>query len=475
MRCQRKTSRWSRLLTAVIVVLLRSSVGAAPDQPSLLWKTLEDEAVSLLSRYIQIDTTNPPGNEIKAAQFFKEIFDREGIEARIIESAPGRGNIYARLKGTGAKKAVLLLNHMDVVPAEAQLWKEPPFSGVVKDGYLWGRGSLDMKGPAIAELMGLLALRRSNIPLKGDVIFLGTADEEAGGALGAGFLVEKHPELFKDVGLVLNEGGGIRLGNDGKVREYSVSVSEKTPLWLKLTATGVPGHGSTPGANLAVNKLVTALNCILQYRSPIKVVPEVQKYYADIAHLETPARQQQYRDLKTALEDPDFAAEFTKDPRNNGNVRNTIAITGMKGSDKVNVIPAFATAEIDVRLLPGEDPKAFIEDLRKVMADDSIEIEILLSFPPATSPPHPEAIKAITELAQTMDSGAPVFSPLVRGFTDCHFFRERGIPCFGFIPLRNASSTEGLVHGVDERVSVESLKAGAHALHEIVRKLVTDN
>ena len=471
---QKGMSWGSSLLAAVILVLLTSG-GSTADQHTLPWKAFEDEAVSLLSRYIQIDTTNPPGNEIKAAQFFKEIFDREGIEARIFESAPGRGNIFARLKGTGMKKAVLLLNHMDVVPAEAHLWKEPPFSGVVKDGYLWGRGSLDMKGPAIAQLISVLALRRSNIPLKGDVIFLGTADEEAGGALGAGFMVEKHPELFKDVGLVLNEGGGVRLGNDGKVREYSVSVSEKTPLWLKLTATGVPGHGSTPGANLAVNKLVMALNRILEYRSPIKVVPEVQKYYSDIAHLETPERQQHYRDLKTALQDPAFAAEFTKDPRANGNVCNTIAITGIKGSDKVNVIPAFATAEIDIRLLPGEDPKAFIENLRKFIGDESIKIEILLSFPPATSPPHPEAIKVIAELAKTVDGGVPVVSPLVRGFTDCHFFRERGIPCFGFIPLRNSSGGEGLVHGIDERVSIESLKAGTRALYDIVRKLVTDN
>ena len=467
-------TRFLTLLGGGMVVALLST-GAIGDPSAPSWHTLDDEAVSLLSRYIQINTTNPPGNEIKAAQFLKEIFDGEGIEARIIESAPGRGNIFARLRGTGVKKAVLLLNHMDVVPAEGRLWKEAPFSGLVKDGYLWGRGSLDMKGPAIAELITLLALKRNHIPLKGDVIFLGTADEEAGGALGAGFVLEKYPELFRDVGLVLNEGGGIRLGSDGKAREYSVSVSEKTPLWLKLTAVGTPGHGSTPGAQLAVNNLVAALNRILEYRSPIKVVPEVQKYYADIAHGETPDLQKKYQNLKTALQDPVFAADFTKDPRNNANVRNTLAITGIKGSDKVNVIPAFATAEIDARLLPGEDPAAFIEDLRKVMSDDSIKIEVLLSFPPATSPPHPEAIKVITELAQSVDRGAPVVSPLVRGFTDCHFFRERGTPCFGFMPLRNPSGGEGLVHGIDERLSIDSLKAGTRALYDIVRKLVTDD
>ena len=474
MRCQRKTSRWSSLLAAVIIVLVGSSVCAAPDQPSLPWKTLEDEAVSLLSRYIQIDTTNPPGNEIKAAQFFKEIFDREGIEARIIESDPGRGNIYARLRGDGSKKAMVLLNHMDVVPADAKLWEEPPFSGLIKEGVIWGRGALDDKGPAIMELVAILALKRQNVSLKGDVIFLGTADEEAGGALGAGYLLEKYPELFQNVGVVLNEGGGIRVGEDGRARFYNVSVAEKTPLWLNLTATGAPGHGSTPGNNLAVNKLIAALNRIMSYQSPVKVVPEVQQFYADTAYAEPEAQRSRYHDLRKSLEDPAFAAEFLRDPRNNARVRNTIAITGLKGSDKTNVIPARASAEIDIRLLPGEDPKMFTEAIRKLIADDSIKIETVLSFPAATSPPHPETIRVISEISKTYDGGAPVIAPLVSGFTDCHFFREKGIPCLGFMPHRSTPGGEGLVHGVDERANVDSIKFGVRAMYEMVRKLAAD-
>jgi acetylornithine deacetylase/succinyl-diaminopimelate desuccinylase-like protein len=458
---------------AGFILTLIPVAGYPAEQQQLVWRALTDEAVSLLARYIRIDTTNPPGNEIEAARFFKEIFDREGIESQIIESAPGRGNIYARLKGSGAKKALLLLNHMDVVPADTKLWKEPPFSGSLRDGYLWGRGALDMKGPAIVELITVLALKRQKVALNGDVIFLGTADEEAGGALGVGFLLEKHPELFNGVGLVLNEGGGIRLNKDGKVREYAVSVSEKTPLWLRLTATGTPGHGSTPGAHLAVHKLIAGVNRLIQYRSPLKVIPEVQKFYADTAHLEGPERRKRYQDLKTSLRDPAFAAEFTKTPRNNASVRNTISITGIKGSDKVNVIPAQATAEIDVRLLPGEDPRVFIAELRKLLADDSIQLEVLLSFAPARSLPHAEAMNVIAELAKK-DNGAPVVSPLVRGFTDCHFFREKSIPCFGFIPLRRPESAEGLVHGVDERISVESLGSAVRAMYHIVASLAAD-
>jgi acetylornithine deacetylase/succinyl-diaminopimelate desuccinylase-like protein len=443
-------------------------------EAKLDWKALEAEAVSLLGRYIQVDTTNPPGNELKAAQFLKTILDRDGIEARIIESAPGRANIYARLKGNGSRKPIMLMHHMDVVPAEAKLWKERPFSGAVKDGVIWGRGSLDNKGGGIMALMTLLALKRQNVRLNGDIIFLGTADEEAGGELGAGFLLDKHAELFKDVSVVFNEGGGIRVGDDGRARLYSVGVAEKVPLWLKLTAPGTPGHAASPGDNQAVLKLIAALNRIASYQSPIKVIPEVQKFYADSAATAPANRREQFMDLRKALQDSVFAAEFLKDRSNNARVRNTISITGVKGSDKINVIAAEASAEIDVRLLPGEEAQAFIDEMRRVMADDSIKIEILLSRTAATSPTSPEALKVIADYARTHDPGTPIFYPMSPGFTDCHFFRAKGIPCLGFLPQRSTPSSEGLVHGVDERVPVERLTTAIHAMYEIVSKLAAE-
>jgi acetylornithine deacetylase/succinyl-diaminopimelate desuccinylase-like protein len=461
-------------LTAALAVFVVFSVPAYGADAAFDWKALEDEAVSLLSRYIQIDTTNPPGNEIRAARFFKEIFDREGIEAQVIESAPGRGNIYARVRGDGTKKAVMLLHHMDVVPADAKLWKEPPFSGVIKDGVIWGRGAIDNKGGGVMALMTMLALKRQNARFKGDVIFLGTADEEAGGVLGAGYLVDKHAELFHDVGVVLNEGGGIRVGNDGRTRLYSIGVVEKVPLWLKLTASGVPGHAASPGRDQAVLKLINALSRIAGYPSPIKVVPEVQKFYADSAASAPPDRREQYKDLRKALQDPGFAAEFLQDRSNNARVRNTISITGIKGSDKINVIPAEASAEIDVRLLPGEEPQAFIKEMHRVVADDSIKIEVLLSRATAASPASPDALKVIAEYAGAKDPGTPMLFSMGSGFTDCHFFRSKGIPCLGFLPRRSRPGEEGMVHGINERVSVESLKADIRAMYEIVRKLAVE-
>jgi acetylornithine deacetylase/succinyl-diaminopimelate desuccinylase-like protein len=456
---------------ALLILLLGAAHGA---EAAFSWEALEEEAVSLLRRYIQIDTTNPPANEINAARFLKAVFDREGIESRIVESAPGRANFYARLRGDGTKKGVILLHHMDVVPADGKGWQEPPFSGAVRDGWIWGRGAIDNKGGGVMQLMALLALKRQRLPLKADIVFVGTADEEAGGVLGAGYLLDKHADLFRDVAVVLNEGGGIRVGEDGRARLYSVAVAEKVPLWLKLTAGGTPGHAASPRQDQAVLRLLAALNRLAGYQSPIKVVPEVQKFYADSAPAAPVNRREQYQDLRKALQDPVFAAEFLKDRSNNARVRNTLSITRMRGSDKINVIPAEASAEIDVRLLPGEEPQAFIAEMRRVIADESIKIEILLSRAAAVSPASPEALKAIAEFAQNHDPGTPVVFPMGTGFTDCHFFRAKGIPCVGFLPRRSRPSEAGLVHGVNERVSVAGLKSDIRAMYEILRRLVTE-
>ena len=446
--------------------------GAAGEKSPAGSEELEQEAVSLLSEYLRVDTTNPPGNEIKAAEFFKAIFDREGIEARILESAPGRGNIYARLKGDGSKKAVVLMNHMDVVPADRRYWSVDPFAGVVKDGYIWGRGALDMKGMGIVELMAMLALKRQGIRLKADVIFLGVADEEAGGAMGAGFMVKEHFDLLKDAGTVLNEYNFIAVGDDGRVLHYDVEVFQKAPLWLKLTATGTPGHGSMPRPDSAVVKLIETLHRIVSYQTPLKVEPVVQKFYADTADLEpSPERRQRLKNLKASLRDPAFAAEFTKNLRANAEVRNTISITMLEGSTKVNVIPPQASAQLDVRLLPSEDPQRFLDELQKVIVDESIKIEPVLSFPPSASPTDTEFFKVLKEIANTFDPGVKVTTPLLVAFTDCHYFREKGIPCYGFMPFKLTDKEAALLHGNDERLSVENVKFGTRVMYEIVRRM----
>ncbi len=437
-------------------------------------EALEQEALSLLTQYLRIDTTNPPGNEIRAAEFFKAIFDREGIESQIFESAPGRGNIYARIKGDGSKRAVVLMSHMDVVPADRRYWSVDPFAAVIKDNYLWGRGTLDVKGMGIVELMAMLALKRQGVPLKSDVVFLGTADEEAGGAMGAGYMVKEHFDLVRDAGVVLNEFGFISMGDNGKARYYGASPAEKAPFWLKLTATGTPGHGSSPRPDSAVLKLVEALHRIAAYQTTLSVDPVAQQFFADIADLDpVPAKREKLKNLRESLKDPVFAAEFTKDLRNNATVRNTISITMLEGSNKVNVIPAEASAQLDVRLLPAQDPALFLNDLRQVINDDSIRIDVVLSFAPSASPVDSEFFEVLRGIAGEIDPGVKVTTPLLTGFTDCHFFREKGIPCYGFIPFRLPAKELGGVHGNDERISLDNVKFGTRTMYAIVRKLAT--
>ena len=212
------------------------------------WNALGDEAAALLSQYLRINTTNPPGNEMLAARWLAGVLRREGIEVQIFEPTPGKANLYARLRGDGSARPLILLNHMDVVLASPQYWQVDPFSGVIKDGYVWGRGALDMKGEAIVQLMTLVILKRAKLPLKRDVIFLATADEEIGAGVGAGWFAEHHGDLIRNAEFLINEGGTIRAdgrGGDG-VEYYGVGTTEKSPFWLDMTARGTPGHGSRP-------------------------------------------------------------------------------------------------------------------------------------------------------------------------------------------------------------------------------------
>jgi acetylornithine deacetylase/succinyl-diaminopimelate desuccinylase-like protein len=435
------------------------------------WSALEDEAVRRLSRYLQIDTANPPGNELPAAQFFARWFEDEGIEAAIYESAPGRGNVVARLAGEGSAPSVVLMHHMDVVPADARYWQREPFGGAIADGEIWGRGALDDKGMGIASAVALIALARAGAPLGGDVVFLGVADEEAGGALGAGFMVENHFELFANAGVVLNEGGYIAVGEDGAPRFYAVEVAQKVPLWLRLTAKGSPGHGSMPLPDAAPDRLLAALGRIAAWQTPLRVVPQLQRFYADTAGAAPAPRREKLRDLSASLADPAFAAEFTAVPRQNAQVRNTISLTVLEGSQKTNVIPPQASAELDVRLLPDQDPQAFLAELAAVIDDPGIEIETLLSFPPASSPSDHELFAVLGEIAERRQPGTVVTTPLAVGFTDCHYFRERGIPCYGFMPFAMGDADGALVHGNDERIAVRNLKEGTRILYEITARL----
>ena len=438
------------------------------------WRAAGREAAALLSQYVAINTTNPPGNELRTANWLKAVLAREGIDAQVFEPRPGKANLYARVKGDGSARPLILLNHMDVVLASPEYWKVDPFSGSVQDGYVWGRGALDMKGEAIAQLMAMLTLKRGGVPLKRDVIFLATADEEIGGGVGAGWFVEHYPDLVRDAEFLLNEGGTIRTDASGRVEYYGVGTTEKSPFWLNLVAHGTPGHGSRPTPDNPVHRLVRALSRIAAYQTPLVVTPAVERYLRDLSTIETdPARRAALADVRAALRDSAAVRFLTGDLTYNALLRNTISITGLRGSDKTNVIPPVASATLDVRLLPGQDPQAFLADLVRVVSDTSVAVTPQGPNWPATeSSTETELFRAVVAAVQARDPKALVTTPPLPGFTDSHYFRRIGIVSYGLSPFPlNQEEARG-VHGNDERVSLDDLTFGVHFLYDVVSRVV---
>jgi acetylornithine deacetylase/succinyl-diaminopimelate desuccinylase-like protein len=439
---------------------------APPPQP-INWDRVTQEATDLLSKYIQINTTNPPGNELGAARMLKEKFLTDGVPATTWEPQHGRGIVAARLRGIGKhNKSIILLSHMDVVPANPKEWQVPPFSGLVKNGEIWGRGAIDDKGPGVIELMAMLAIKRAGILLNRDVLFIATGDEEEGGKNGAGWFVDHEASVFSDAGYLLNEGGGIHPLAENKRKVYVVSVTEKTPLWLRLTASGPAGHASDPPAETAVTRLVRALDKLSEYKTPIHVIGPVQDYYHSVALLDHGPRE--LLDLASALKNPAFQEKFVSDPGQNAQVRDTITPTVLSASQKTNVISETAYAEIDCRLLPGSDSKTVVNDIKKAIADDSIKIDVLLNFQPISSPSRSPLMNAIETLARVHDQ-ASVVPSMVIGFTDSHYFRQKKIVSYGFIPIEVLPAEGKGIHGINERVGVKELADGIQRMVQLLK------
>jgi acetylornithine deacetylase/succinyl-diaminopimelate desuccinylase-like protein len=434
------------------------------------WPKLDEEAVKDLSEYIRVDTSNPPGNEVRAVDWFKKIFDEEGIPYDTAESAAGRGNIVARLKSSkpNGEPALILLNHMDVVPVSREYWTVDPFAGLLRDGYVWGRGAEDMKSTGIAQLMVFLELHRAQVPLRRDVIFLGTADEEAGGLFGPGWLLKNKPEWTAGAGFLLTEGANTPAGDSGQAIYYGVGPTEKTPAWLKLTATGHSGHGSVPIPDSAVNRLLVALNRLREYRPPLEVTPPVESSFRTLAPYETGAWRSRYENIRAFIASPGAYEELQKRPATLALLTNTIAITGLEGTKKVNIIPPAASALLDCRLLPGWTIERWREQVKKILQDDSIQIETILNFAPATSSVDTPLYSAIVDAVKRMHPEAGVAQTIETGFTDSHYFREHGIVSYGFEPFPLTGNDTSRVHGNDERIPAKAFTDGVHLTWEVV-------
>ena len=433
-------------------------------------ETIETEAVEWLKAYLQIETVNPPGNESRAVDYIANIFEQEGIEFNSAESAPGRGNIWARIEG-GDKPALVLLHHSDVVPANEKYWDFDPFSGEIKDGYILGRGALDMKGTGISHLANFINLHRQGKKLNRDVIFIGAADEESGGNFGVGWLVKNHPEIFEGAGLLLNEGGSGYKSNDSIV--FSVEITQKVPVWLRLTAIDTPGHGSSPRSTSSVSRVVKALNIIWNNPFPPRIIPEVEKVFIERSGGLDEPYSSEYRNIKESIKDPIFMKRLQSFSASaHALTRDTCSLTRMMGSSKINVVPPEAWAEVDCRMLPDRTTEEFISDFKALIKDTGVEVELIMSAVPAISHTDSELFLAIEDFSKNNYPGSRVAPSVSTGFTDSRFTRGLGIQSYGFNPLISTGDEYSSIHGNNERINEKAFRQSVKDLGIILDKIL---
>lgn len=436
----------------------RRAGGAASDP-------VEREAEDALVHYIRIDTT--PGRETAGAVFLRDLLVREGIDARLVGDDPKRQAVYARLTSGTDEKALLLLSHIDVVPVDAASWTHPPFGGVRAGGYIWGRGALDDKSLTIAQLMAMVDLKRRGARLRRDVVFLAVPDEELGGLRGTKMLLERHPELFAGVGHVINEGGTNQTAID-QVLFWGIEIQQKVPLWLRVTSESSGGHGALPPEQGSASvRLVRALSAIDGIETPYRLNADVARVAAASAAVWNDARAAPLREVREPL-DAERIARMP--PSYRPLLRNTIAITRLSATTTaVNVMPARAVGELDIRLLPDERPEPMIARITELVGDNGT-VEVLLAGEPVPASPIGGELYDTIARAMRASEPASVVGPIVMpGTTDSRFFRARGIPTYGIMPMKVNYYDVATVHANDERIRARFFSEGVRLMRTIVR------
>jgi acetylornithine deacetylase/succinyl-diaminopimelate desuccinylase-like protein len=432
------------------------------------------ETAARLAEYIRINTSNPPGNELQTAHWLKDALAREGIEGHIVDTAelgPGRANFYAVLKGDGSQKGIALVHHMDVVPVTRERWAADPFGGVVKDGYLWGRGTLDMKGQGIIQLMSLIALKRAGVHLTRDIVYIANADEEAQGT-GAMTFVRRHADLLSTVEYLMTEGGDTRVEN-GKVKWWGVSVGEKRAYWQQLVVHGTASHGSEPTADNPVPRLARAIVRVAAWNTPLRVSAAVDRLFKVEALYEQGEHKRWLADAARALQDPRAKTWLLSDPDRNALLRNTISPTVLHGAEVTNIIPGEATANLDIRLLPDEDTAAFKKELTRIVDDPKVEIHTLPGIEPTFSAPANTALfRGIERTIHEMAPGLPVATQTDAGATDRPTYAGAGIICYGLSPyLVEMEIDRRGEHGDDERIPLNTLGWGVRFYQKLLMEM----
>jgi acetylornithine deacetylase/succinyl-diaminopimelate desuccinylase-like protein len=431
------------------------------------------EARRWLQDLIRIDTTNPPGLEMKACQYLAAIFDREKIPCKILESEPGRANLVARLKGNGALKPLLLTSHLDVVPVEREHWRFDPFGGEIHEGYIWGRGAVDMKQMTALELAVFLKAHREKIPLKRDLIFAAVADEEAGCRLGSQWLVANHPDLIR-AEYALNEVGGFSIHVDDHVF-YPIGVAEKGVCWFDITAIGKPGHGAMPHDDQAIDHLCLAAHKLAANRLPFHKTKIVSDFVDQLA-----ARQHFPKNLILKATGKKTISDFILNrlfpdkvrARQFKNMyRNLATPTRLKAGFKENVIPSEATLTVDGRILPEHTVAGFLAEVQELIGP-GFRIDVRHAEEACQTDYAGDFFMTLKSVLIAHHPGAVPVPFLIPGFTDAKHYQKLGIRCFGFAPTRLPQELNfgDLYHGHNERLPVEAIGFGVNVLWDVMAR-----
>lgn len=437
----------------------------------MLWDVVHD-----LQAVLRLESVNPPGNELPVARYLHDILRRNGVASDLYEAAPGRGNVIARVRGSGKQPPLLLMAHMDVVGVERDKWSTPPFGGEVLDGYVYGRGAIDDKGMLITNLHAVLWLQalvtRGAVPAR-DVIFLATSDEEAGGDHGIDWIMAEHRDQI-DAGVALNEGGRVRI-LDGEIAYAAVQCAEKVPYNVIVTARGSGGHAAIPHDGNAITRLARALARLTSHREPLALFDVTRGFFGQVAQVwPDPAVRDAMADLASGdpLRETRGAAAVAGIPSLDAVLRTGISPTLVSGGIRSNVIPTEAEATLNIRIMPGGSLDDLLERLRAVVDDPSVEFRLKSAGldAPASSPASAE-FRAIVDALQAVRPGLPVAPYLSTGATDSATLRHAGIPCYGLLPFPLTQDDEDRMHGHDERIRVDALSFGLAVTCGIVARL----
>lgn len=433
---------------------------------------VSEEAVGWLADLIRINTVNPPGNELAAARYLAGLLEREGIHAELLESAPGRGVVIARLQSSvvpDPSRSLLLIGHLDVVGVQKEKWSVDPFGAVTKDGYLYGRGAIDDKGMVIANLAVLVALKRSGAHLERDIIFLAEGDEEQGGEYGIEFVIKKHWEKIA-AGFALNEGGRVTVKN-GKVEYVAIQASEKIPVNVEVIATGPSGHGSVPRKDNPLVHLAAAIAKIGAYVAPAHPNTITRRYFEELAKIEDPELGKWMRALDTP-ERAEHAVRILSDtsPVWNSMLRDSVTPTILRAGIRSNVVPSEARATLNIRLLPGDSIDTLVGELRKLVNDPQVRFEI----EPASRQPAPpstlesELYRTIARVGPAVFPGAITVPFMSTGATDSAQLRLRNVQAYGLLPFPLKEEDELRMHADDERIPLDAFRKGLEFLYRVV-------